>query len=55
MFSPVRAVELLMKNMGNRVVAYKEGKIVDYDITEALNMEKTIDYELFDVYKTVTE
>ncbi len=51
----VKAVDLLKQDIGNRVVAYKESKIVDYDITEALNMEKTIDYELFDVYKTVTE
>lgn len=51
----VKAVELLQQDIGNRVVASKDGKIVDYDITEALNMEKTIDQELFEVYKIVTE
>lgn len=51
----VKAVDLLRADIGNRVVAYKKGEIVDYDITEALNMEKTVDYDLFDVYKIVTE
>lgn len=51
----VAAVELLMKDNGNRVVAWKNGRIVDYDINEALEMKKTIDGELYNVYKTVTE
>ena len=33
-----RAVELLEKNLGNRVVAMKDGKIIDLDINEALDM-----------------
>ena len=37
-----RAVELLAQDIGNRVVAQKDGKIVDYDIFEALSMEKRI-------------
>ncbi len=36
------AVQLLYKGIGNRVVAYKDSKVVDYDICEALNMEKSI-------------
>ena len=51
----VAAVELLMNDKGNRVVAWKDGKIVDYDINEALEMKKTIDYDLYNVYKIVTE
>ena len=39
-----------MKNgMGNRVVAVKDGRIVDYDITEALNMKKTFNKELYEI------
>ncbi|MCI9272383.1 MAG: 6-phosphofructokinase [Clostridiales bacterium] len=44
-----RAVELLQAGEGNRVVAMKEGRIVDYDITEALNMKKTISKKLYDI------
>ncbi|MDE6660162.1 MAG: 6-phosphofructokinase, partial [Eubacterium sp.] len=46
--------ELLMKNIGNRVVASKNGEVVDYDIFEALNMEKHIDEDLFTVAMEVS-
>lgn len=36
------AVELLKEGKGNRVIAYKGGDIVNYDIYEALNMTKTL-------------
>lgn len=36
------AVELLKDGIGNRVVAYKNGEILNYDIYEALNMKKTL-------------
>lgn len=42
-----RAVELLEKGIGNRVVAMKKDEIVDYDIFEALNMTKSIDLDLY--------
>jgi 6-phosphofructokinase 1 len=42
-----KAVELLSNGIGNRVVAMTNGKIVDYDITEALNMERVFDNELY--------
>lgn len=41
------AVQLLMKDIGNRVVAYKKDAIVDYDIYEALNMKKEFDMALY--------
>ena len=44
-----RAVELLSQDIGNRVVAQKDGKIVDFDIFEALSMEKTIDEHEYQV------
>ncbi len=43
------AVHLLYKGIGNRVVAYKRGEIVDFDIFEALNMSKTFDAGMIDV------
>lgn len=42
-----RAVELLKQGIGNRVIALKNGELVDYDIFEALNMTKTIDLDLY--------
>ena len=36
------AVDLLLKGKSNRVVGLKSGKVVDYDLDEALKMEKTI-------------
>ena len=43
------AVELLKAGKGNRVVAMQNSKIVDFDITEALAMKKTIDRHLLDI------
>ena len=43
-----------MKNIGNRVVASKNGNVVDYDIFEALNMEKHIDEHLYQVAMEVS-
>jgi 6-phosphofructokinase 1 len=36
------AVQILLEGKSNRVVAYKDGKLVDYDIAEALAMQKEI-------------
>lgn len=41
-FMGAYAVELLCKGKSNRVVAYKNGQYVDYDIQEALRMKKDI-------------
>ncbi len=46
------AVHILMNGMGNRVVAMQKEQIMDFDIYEALNMEKTID---LDLYRTALE
>lgn len=43
------AVHLLNKGIGNRVVSYKGGRIVDFDIFEALNMKKEFDFDMLDV------
>lgn len=43
------AVQLLDKGIGNRVVAFRESKIVDFDITEALDMKRVFDKDLYDM------
>ncbi len=45
----VEAVDLLEKGIGNRVIAYKAGKIVNYDITEALDMPREFDNHLYEI------
>ena len=42
-----RAVELLMEGKSNRVVAEQVGRIVDFDIEQALSMKKTLDMDLY--------
>lgn len=42
-----KAVELLLEGKTNRVVGYKEGEYIDFDINDALKMHKEIpDYQL---------
>ena len=48
------AVNLLSQNIGNRVVAVKNNGIVNYDIYEALQMQKTIDINLYDAANEIS-
>ncbi|MDY4167700.1 MULTISPECIES: 6-phosphofructokinase [Eubacteriales] len=48
------AVNLLEKGIYNRVVAVSADKIVDYDISVALSMHKTIDTMMLDVANTIS-
>ena len=43
--------ELLAEGKSNRLVAYRNGEFVDYDIQEALNMTKDIPAEQYEVAK----
>ena len=43
------AAELLFNGIGNRVVAMKGEQIVDFDITEALNVPRTFDEKMYRV------
>lgn len=43
------AAELLFNGIGNRVVAMKGEQIVDFDITEALNMPRAFDEKMYRV------
>ncbi len=49
-----KAVTLLENGVGNRVVAMTDGKIVDYDITEALNMPRVFNTELYEIAHTIS-
>jgi 6-phosphofructokinase 1 len=48
------AVDLLCEGKSNRVIAYRDGKYVDFDINEALNMKKTIDERMYEVSKILS-
>ena len=48
------AVELLSRGIGNRVVSYRNGKILDYDIYEALNMVKPFDVDKFKIANVIS-
>ena len=41
------AVDLLERDIGNRVVGIQNGKLVDYDINDALKMKKDIDEYMY--------
>lgn len=48
-------VELLIKGATNRVVGYKNGQYVDFDVKEALSMKKDIDQSLYDLSKLLSK
>ncbi len=48
------AVELLVNGQRNRIVAVKNNKIVDYDIEDALNMQKGYDEKLHSVLRVLS-
>ena len=49
-----KAVELLCEGKTNRVVGYKSGEFVDFDIQEALAMTKDLDPYLFHITHRLT-
>ncbi len=48
------AVDIMLQGKTNRVVGYKNGKFVDFDIEEALKMEKSIDEYQYEVAHLLT-
>lgn len=48
------AVKLLKDGIGNRVIGWKKGDIVNYDIYEALNMKKPFDNEMYEIAHTTS-
>lgn len=49
-----KAVDILLKGGANRVVAFKNGSFVDFDMDEALSMKKTLDPFLVDMLGKLT-
>ena len=49
------AVDLLIEGKTKRVIAYKNGEFIDYDIEEALAMKKDIDEYHFDISKLLSK
>ena len=48
-----KAVELLMEGKSNRVVGYRHGEFVDFDINDALSMKKEIPAHQYEISKTL--
>ena len=48
------AADILCAGKSNRVVAYKHGEFVDFDIEESLNMEKTINEYQYDICRKLS-
>ncbi|QUI21522.1 6-phosphofructokinase [Vallitalea pronyensis] len=48
------AVDLLAEGKSNRVVAYKDGQYVDYDINEALDMKKSMSDLRYEVSRVLS-
>lgn len=48
-----KAVELLMDGKSNRVVGYRHGEFVDFDINDALSMKKEIPAHQYEISKTL--
>ncbi|MHB8129057.1 MAG: 6-phosphofructokinase [Mobilitalea sp.] len=44
-----KAVDLLVAGASKRIVGYKDGKFVDFDIEEGLSMKKDIDQYMYDL------
>lgn len=49
------AVDLLCEGKSNRVVGYKNGEFKDFDINEALGMNKGVDPYMIDVSKAMAK
>ena len=49
------AVDLLAEGKTNRVVGYKNGEFTDFDIDEALAMQKGISEYMYEVSRALTE
>ena len=49
-----KAVELLANGIGNRVIAFVNNQIKDFDILEGLSMKKTIDMDQYELFKILS-
>lgn len=49
-----KAIRLLKDGIGNRVVGIHDNKIIDMDISEAISMKKTFNYELYETLQMIS-
>ncbi len=49
----IAAVSLLEKGIGNRVIALKDNKIVNFDIYEALQMERVFEKDIYEMAQEI--
>jgi len=49
-----KAVDILLEGKTNRVVGYQKGEFVDFDIEDALNMQKDIDDRQFEIARLLS-
>ena len=47
------AADILAAGKTNRVVGYRNGQFVDYDIDEALAMSKNINEYMYEIARTI--
>lgn len=50
-----KAVDLLLAGGSNRIIAFRDGQFVDFDIEEALSMTKDIDQYVYDLSKRLSK
>ena len=48
------AVKVMAEGRGNRIIATQDGRIVDLDMEEALQMTKTFNMERYQVLEAMT-
>ncbi len=48
------AVKTLMEGRANRVIATQDGRMIDIDMDEALNMKKTFQMDRYDILEAIT-
>ena len=49
-----KAVDVIREGRVNRIISLKDNKLVDYDIKEALAMEKKLDIGMLDLAKIIS-
>ena len=48
------SVDIMIEVKSNRVVGYRHGQFTDFDIEEALQMQKSIDEYQYEIAKVLT-
>ena len=49
-----KAIEVLIEGKTSRVIGIKDNEIIDQDIDEALDIERTFDQKLYDIAQVLS-